>query len=58
MQIYSYNHPDLGELRGVIGEDGVAQFRGIPFARIPERFKHSELLQSLDGYKRDFSRWG
>ncbi|RPA84810.1 alpha/beta-hydrolase [Ascobolus immersus RN42] len=58
MQNFVHHHPELGELQGLVDNDGIVQLRGIPFARIPARFKHSELLTTLDGYCRDFRSWG
>lgn len=44
---YHLNHPQLGELVGFQRGDDIVQFRGIPFAEIPGRFRQATLLESL-----------
>jgi hypothetical protein len=38
---YTLNHPELGNIIGFARDDDVVQFRGIPFASIPGRFRQS-----------------
>lgn len=45
--IYVFEHPTLGELHGIRRSDSVVQFRGIPFADIPGRFRQSTLKTKL-----------
>ncbi|KAF7548115.1 hypothetical protein G7Z17_g7260 [Cylindrodendrum hubeiense] len=44
---YSFNHSQLGELIGLERKSEIVQFRGIPFAQIPARFRQSVLSESL-----------
>lgn len=44
---WSWQHPTLGELKGVRRNGDVVQFRGIPFADIPARFRQSVLRTKL-----------
>ncbi|KAF5540165.1 triacylglycerol lipase V precursor [Fusarium mexicanum] len=41
MSDYTLNHPDLGSIIGLARDDAVVQFRGIPFASVPGRFRQS-----------------
>lgn len=47
MSLYTFHHPTLGEIYGVKRGHDVVQFRGIPFASIPARFRQSVLTTSL-----------
>nr|RBQ86131.1 hypothetical protein FVER53263_12978 [Fusarium verticillioides] len=40
---YTLNHPELGSIIGLARDDDVVQFRGIPFASVPGRFRQSIL---------------
>jgi carboxylesterase type B len=40
----THDHPSLGPLTGVQYNDFVVQFRNIPFATIPGRFRQSQLI--------------
>ncbi|KAF4333990.1 triacylglycerol lipase V precursor [Fusarium beomiforme] len=40
---YTLNHPKLGSIIGFARDDDVVQFRGIPFASVPGRFRQSIL---------------
>ncbi|KAK7181170.1 para-nitrobenzyl esterase [Paraphaeosphaeria sporulosa] len=44
---YAFRHSKLGEIIGLARGSDVVQFRGIPFAEIPARFRQSRLLESL-----------
>ncbi|KAK4150170.1 Alpha/Beta hydrolase protein [Chaetomidium leptoderma] len=44
---YSFKHEQLGELTGLARGSDVVQFRGIPFGRIPARFRQSTLIDQL-----------
>ncbi|KAG4261328.1 hypothetical protein FPRO03_11879 [Fusarium proliferatum] len=44
---YTLNHQGLGSIIGLARDDDVVQFRGIPFASIPGRFRQSILRAGL-----------
>ncbi len=44
---YTYNHPKLGLVTGAIRTPSVIQFRNVPYARIPARFRQSEVVDTL-----------
>ncbi|KAF2633495.1 alpha/beta-hydrolase [Macroventuria anomochaeta] len=46
-QKFTFHHPELGPLTGLVQPDNVVQFRAVPYASIPARFKRSILLESL-----------
>ena len=46
-QIYTFQHPELGSITGVITPSNVVQFRAVPYATIPARFARSVLLDQL-----------
>lgn len=57
--IVTFHHADLGSMTGLITPDNVVQFRGIPFATVPARFKQSILLHTLsDSSEREFTKFG
>lgn len=43
----TFTHSSLGSLIGVARGDDIVQFRGIPYAKIPARFRQSTLCSSL-----------
>ncbi|KAK5044916.1 hypothetical protein LTR84_010288 [Exophiala bonariae] len=45
--LWSFQHPTLGELTGVRRKGDIVQFRGIPFAEIPARFRQSVMRTTL-----------
>jgi hypothetical protein len=47
-----------GRMTGIITPDNVVQFRAVPFAAIPARFKQSILRTDLEGTDRDFTKHG
>ncbi|KAF2660803.1 alpha/beta-hydrolase [Lophiostoma macrostomum CBS 122681] len=55
---FTFDHPDLGKLTGVVSPESVVQFRAIPYATIPGRFKRSVLLDNLEATTRDFTKSG
>ncbi|ORY15434.1 Alpha/Beta hydrolase protein [Clohesyomyces aquaticus] len=55
---FTFEHPELGSMTGLITPDNVVQFRAIPYATIPARFKHSILLNNLSKTNRDFTKYG
>lgn len=56
---FTFEHPSLGPMTGRLLPDNVVQFRAIPYAKIPARFKHSILLDSLPSDSaRDFTEHG
>ena len=54
---FKFSHPLLGELHGRLCIDGVVQFRGIPFARIPGRFRQAALADQLLPEERDCTHY-
>jgi hypothetical protein len=44
---YLFKHTSLGEIIGLARGDDIVQFRGVPFASIPARFRQACLLESL-----------
>ncbi|KAF2622318.1 alpha/beta-hydrolase [Macroventuria anomochaeta] len=44
---FTFHHAELGSLTGLVTPDNVVQFRAVPYATIPARFKRSILLGSL-----------
>lgn len=55
---FTFNHPELGPLTGLIQPDNVVQFRAIPYATIPGRFKRSILLDRLPDGNTSFTTHG
>ena len=55
---FTFEHPELGSLTGIITPENVVQFRAIPYATIPARFKRSVLLTDLSETGRDFTKPG
>lgn len=51
---------DVGSYGKVTGftTGNVAEFRGIPFGRIPARFRRGELVNSAPGGAFDATKWG
>lgn len=56
-QTFTFHHADLGPMTGIVTSDHVVQFRAVPYATIPARFKQSVPLDTLAG-KRDFTEHG
>ncbi|KAK9358554.1 Alpha/Beta hydrolase protein [Lipomyces starkeyi] len=53
-----YGHPLLGDMTGILSRDGkVTQFRAVPFAHVPARFRQAVLLENTNG-KRDVTEYG
>ncbi|KAJ4987018.1 carboxylesterase [Stagonosporopsis vannaccii] len=57
-QTFTFHHPELGYLTGLIQPDNVVQFRAIPYATIPGRFKRSILLNHLPAGNHDYTAHG
>lgn len=57
-QTFTFHHPELGSLTGLIQPDNVVQFRTVPYATIPARFKRSILLDSLPADKTVYTEHG
>jgi carboxylesterase type B len=55
---FQFSHPLLGDLTGVERSPDVVQFRTIPYARIPGRFRQSTLIKSLEEAERDCTEYG
>lgn len=55
---YTFYHPELGSMTGIIQPDNVVQFRAVPYASIPARFKRSILLETLPADKSDITEHG
>ncbi|KAL6703957.1 hypothetical protein ACN47E_008895 [Coniothyrium glycines] len=53
---FTFEHAELGSMTGLLLPDNVVQFRGVPFAHVPGRFKQSILLDALPHSNRDFTR--
>ena len=45
-------------MTGIITPDDVVQFRAVPYATHPARFKQSVLLDNINGTSRDFTQHG
>jgi carboxylesterase type B len=57
VQKVTVSHPSLGSLLGRRIRSSVLQFRSVPFATIPGRFRQSVLVKDL-GDERDFTEYG
>lgn len=55
---FTFHHPDLGPMTGILSPDNVVQFRAVPYATIPARFKQSILLDSVFQHSKDFTKHG
>ncbi|KAF9693327.1 hypothetical protein EKO04_008672 [Ascochyta lentis] len=55
---FTFHHAKLGDMTGLITPDNVVQFRAIPYATIPARFKQSILLNNLGESNRVFTKHG
>lgn len=58
VQTYTFDHPELGPMIGLVSPEKVVQFRAIPYATLSARFKQSVLLDNLPGTNRDFTKRG
>jgi hypothetical protein len=52
----TFKHSSLGTIHGVNPIPNVVQYRCIPFATIPARFKHSQLIDHVGEY--DATKYG
>ena len=52
----TFKHSTLGTFHGVKAGEGVVQYRCIPFARIPARFQHSQLIDHVGDF--DATKYG
>jgi hypothetical protein len=52
----TFKHSTLGTLRGVSPTPNVVQYRCIPYASIPARFKHSQLIDHIGDF--DATQYG
>ena len=57
-RVLTFHHAVLGDMTGVITPDAVVQFRAVPYATIPARFKQSILLESLEDSTRVYTEHG
>ena len=55
---FTFQHAQLGPMTGIITPKHVVQFRAVPFAMIPARFKQSIQKDSLEQTNRDFTQMG
>jgi hypothetical protein len=55
---FAFHHAQLGPMTGIITPEHVVQFRAVPFAMIPARFKQSIQKGSLEQTNRDFTQMG
>lgn len=51
-EVFKLDHPSLGSLTGRKQNDDVLQFRSIPYARIPARFRQSVMVDDLSPEQR------
>lgn len=51
-------HDSLGSLTGRRVRSNIIQFRSIPYASFPARFRQSHLVTELDDDARDFTEYG
>lgn len=58
MNGYRFRHEQLGELVGLERGSDIVQFRGIPFAHIPSRFRQSKLYGFLHSQPFDARQHG
>jgi DNA-binding sugar fermentation-stimulating protein len=56
-QTFTFHHANLGRMTGIITPNNVIQFRAVPYATIPARFKQSVLSDTLAGQD-DFTKHG
>ena len=54
---FTFDHSDLGPMTGVVTPEDVVQFRNIPYATLPGRFKRSVFLDRLPT-TRNFTKFG
>lgn len=54
---HTFHHAELGPMTGLVSPENVVQFRGIPFASIPARFKQSIVLEALPENLTDFTKY-
>lgn len=55
---FTFQHPELGSLTGLVQPDDVVQFRAIPYATVPGRFKRSILRENLPEDKDTYTTYG
>lgn len=55
---FTFTHPGLGSLTGVTRSASVIQFRSIPYARIPTRFRQSVAIDVLQNHERKCIAFG
>jgi hypothetical protein len=55
---FSFKHKQLGAFVGLARGEDVVQFRGVPFASIPARFRQAQLLESLPHQPFDATKSG
>jgi hypothetical protein len=55
---FTFHHAELGPMTGIVTPENVVQFRAVPFAMIPVRFKRSIQLGNLQQTNRDFTKHG
>ncbi|KAG4428509.1 hypothetical protein IFR05_016006 [Cadophora sp. M221] len=55
---FSFTHVGLGSLTGITRSASVIQFRSIPYARIPMRFRQSVAIDVLESHERKCTAFG
>jgi hypothetical protein len=55
---FTFHHESLGPMTGIITPEHVVQFRAVPFAMIPARFKQSIQKGSIEQTSRSFTQHG
>ena len=57
IETFVFEHPLLGRLMGIRRNEDVVQFRGIPYGRIPLRFRQAVLVDALLPAERDCTNY-
>lgn len=55
---FTFEHPELDSMTGIVTPDDVVQFRAVPYASVPARFKQSVILNSLLESNGDYTKHG
>ncbi|PVH68239.1 alpha/beta-hydrolase [Cadophora sp. DSE1049] len=58
VEAFSFSHATLGPLVGITRTPSVVQFRSIPYARLPMRFRQSVPVDTLQSHERDCMAFG
>lgn len=58
LKLFEFKHPALGQLTGRRRQQNVVQFRGIPYGRVPARFRQAQLVTELSSNERICTEYG